>query len=156
MKHSFTVVIVLLLALMTSSCSTVPLGKAGLQGEGSLAAIRDLTGAYERRDLDAFMEKIAPAYPERETFRTSVEKIFSTYQIIRFKLHFTKILVMVQEKGNIKATFTWEGEWQTTGGRIVKDGARVTLVLDPNTYKLVAIDGKNMFIPSDSPAPARQ
>jgi hypothetical protein len=156
MNRSFTAVITLCLALMLSSCSTVPLGKAGLQGEGALAAIRDLTGAYERRDLDAFMEKIAPAYPEREAFRTSVEKIFSTYQIIRFKLHFTKILVMVQEKGNIKATFTWEGEWQTTGGRIVKDGARVTLVLDPNTYKLVAIDGKNMFIPSDSPAPARQ
>jgi hypothetical protein len=85
-----------------------------------------------------------------------VEKVFSAYQTIRFKLHFTKILVMVQEKGNIKATFTWEGEWQSTGGKIVKDGARVTLVFDPGTYKLLGIDGKNMFIPSDAPAPARQ
>jgi hypothetical protein len=156
MKHSFSTIIVFILALMMSSCSTVPLGKAGLQGEGTLGAIRDLTGAYERRDLDASMEKVAPAYPEREAFQTSVEKVFTTYQTIHLKLHFTKILVMVQEKGNIKATFTWEGEWQTTGGKIVKDGARVTLVLDPGTYKLLGIDGKNLFIPSDSPAPARQ
>lgn len=155
MKYSFTAVITLFFALMLSSCGAVPLGKAGLQGEGALAAIRDLTGAYEKRDLDSFMDKISTAYPDREGFRTAVEKIFFTYQTIGFKLHFTKILVMVQDKGNIKATFTWEGEWRTAGGRIVKDGARVTLVFDPGTYKLLAIDGKNMFIPSDSPAPAR-
>jgi hypothetical protein len=118
--------------------------------------VRDLTGAYERRNLEAFMDKVAPAYPEREKFQTSVDKIFSAYQTIRFKLHYTKILVMVQDKGNIKATFTWEGEWQSSGGKIVKDGARVTLVFDPGTYKLLGIDGKNMFLPSDSPAPARQ
>jgi hypothetical protein len=156
MKRSFAAVITLLFALVISSCSTVPLGKAGIQGESTLAAVRDLTGAYERRNLEAFMDKVAPAYPEREKFQTSVDKIFSAYQTIRFKLHYTKILVMVQDKGNIKATFTWEGEWQSSGGKIVKDGARVTLVFDPGTYKLLGIDGKNMFLPSDSPAPARQ
>ena len=93
------------------------------------------------------MDKVASAYPDREAFAKSVEKIFSTYQTIRFKLHYTKMLVMVQDKGNIKATFTWEGEWKTTGGRIVKDGARVTLVFDPGTYKLLGIDGKNLFMP---------
>ena len=156
MKYSFCAVIVLVLALMISSCSTVPLGKAGLQGEGTLSAVRDLTGAYEQRTLDAFMDKLSTAYPDREVFGKSVEKIFSTYQSIHIKVHYTKIFVMVQEKGNIKATFTWEGEWRTTGGKIVKDGARVTLVFDPGTYKLLAIDGKNLFLPSDSPAPARQ
>ena len=156
MKYSFCAVIVLVLALMISSCSTVPLGKAGLQGEGTLSAVRELTSAYEKRDIDVFMDKISTAYPDREVFGKSVEKIFSTYQSIHIKVHYTKILVMVQEKGNIKATFTWEGEWQTTGGKIVKDGARVTLVFDPGTYKLLGIEGKNMFIPSDNPVPARQ
>ena len=156
MKRSFAAGITLILALAISSCATAPIGKAGLQAEGTLTAIRDLTGTYEKRDIDTFMEKVALAYPERDAFRKSVEKIFATYQTIRFKLHFTKILVYVQDKGNIKAVFTWEGEWQTTGGKIVKDGARVTLVLDPGTYKLVGIDGKNMFIPSDAPVPARQ
>jgi hypothetical protein len=156
MKRSFTAFIVIFLALMISSCATAPLGKTGLQGEATLAAVRDLTSAYERRDIDVFMDKISSTYPDREGFGKSVDKIFSTYQTIRFKLHFTKILVFVQDKGNIKATFTWEGEWKTTGGRIVKDGARVTLVFDPGTYKLLGIDGKNMFIPSDNPTPARQ
>jgi len=156
MKRSFTADIAIFLALMISSCSTVPLGKAGIQGENTLAAVRGLTSTYERRDLDAFMDKISIAYPDREGFAKSVEKIFSTYQAISYKLHFNKILVMVQDKGNIKATFTWEGEWKTTGGKIVKDGARVTLVFDPGTYKLLGIDGKNMFIPSDNPTPARQ
>ena len=156
MKRSFTAVLTLLLAVVLSSCTTVPLGKAGIQGESTLAAVRDLAKTYEQRDIEAFMEKVAPAYPGREAFRTSVEKIFSTYQTIHIKLQFTKILVMVQDKGNITATFTWEGEWQSTGGRIVKDGARATLVFDPGTYKLLGIDSKNMFIPSDNPTPARQ
>ena len=155
MKHSSTAIIVLFLTLLLSSCATAPLGKAGIQADNTLAAIRGLTSAYEQRNIEAFMDKVATAYPDRDAFQTSVEKIFSTYQTIHFKLHFTKIIVMVEAKGNIRATFTWEGEWQTTGGKIVKDGARVTLVLDPGTYKLLAIDGKNMFIPTDAPAPAR-
>lgn len=156
MKYSFCAVIVLVLALLISSCSTVPLGKAGLQGEGTLSAVRELVGAYEKRNIEAFMDKISTAYPGREGFEKSVDTIFSTYQSIHIKVHYTKILVMVQEKGNIKATFTWEGEWQTRGGKIVKDGARVTLVFDPDTYKLLDIDGKNLFIPSETPAPVRQ
>ena len=118
--------------------------------------MRELVGAYEKRNIEAFTDKISTAYPDREGFEKSVDKIFSTYQSIHIKVHYTKIIVMVQEKGNIKAAFTWEGEWRTTGGRIVKDGARVTLVLDPGTYKLLGVDGKNLFIPSDAPAPARR
>ena len=156
MKRSFAAAIILFLALMISSCATAPLGKAGLQGEGTLSAVRELTSAYEKRDIDVFMDKISTAYPDREVFGKSVEKIFSTYQSIHIKVHYTKILVMVQEKGNVKATFTWEGEWQTTGGKIVKDGARITLVFDPDTHKLLGIDGKNLFIPSETPAPVRQ
>jgi len=142
--------------LATSGCGKVALGPVGIQGEKVLSAVRDLTSAYERRDLDAFMDKIATAYPDREGFQRTVEKIFSTYQTIRFKLHYNKMLVMIQDKGNIKATFTWEGEWKTSGGRIVKDGARVTLVLDPGAYKLLGIEGTNLFVPSENPVPARQ
>ena len=86
-----------------------------------------------------------------------MEKIVSTYQNIRLKLHDNKMIVLIQDKGNIKATFTWEGEWKTSGGRIVKDGARVTLVLDPGVYKLLNIEGTNMFVPSEGPiAPSQK
>ena len=42
------------------------------------------------------------------------------------------------------------------GSLFVKDGARVTLVLDAGTYKLIDIEGKNLFIPSEGPSPSRQ
>jgi hypothetical protein len=92
----------LLLVLVSASCGKAPLGPVGLQGDNVLAAVRDLAKSYERRDLDAFMEKVSTAYPDRESFRTSVEKVFASYQTISFKLHYTKMLVMIQDKGNIK------------------------------------------------------
>ena len=144
------------LVLVSSSCGKTPLWPVGLQSENVLSTVRDLAKAYERRDIDAFMEKVSTAYPDREAFRTSVEKVFATYQTISFKLHYTKMLVMIQDKGNIKATFTWEGEWKSSGGKIVKDGARVTLVLEPGVYKLLGIEGKNPYLPSEKPIPARE
>ena len=151
-----TGIIALTLTIMATACATTPLGKAGLKGEQTIAAVRDLTSSYEQRNIGAFMDKVSTAYPEREELRRSVERIFSLYQTIRFKVNYTKMVILVQEKGNVKVTFTWEGEWSTSGGKIVKDGARVTLVLDPGVYKLLGIEGKDPFVPSDNPAPARQ
>ena len=156
MKRLFTFISVVCVMSVLFSCGKTPLGPVGLQGENVLAAVRDLAKAYERRDLDTFMEKVSTTYPDREAFQTSVEKVFATYQSISFKLYYNKMLVMIQDKGNIKATFTWEGEWRSSGGKIVKDGARVTLVLDPGAYKLLAIEGKNPYLPSDKPIPARE
>jgi hypothetical protein len=67
-----------------------------------------------------------------------------------------RMQVTVEEKGNIKAVFTWEGEWQTPGGKIVKDGARSTLIIDKGAYKLIGIEGKNPFLVADLPVPVRQ
>jgi len=157
MKRPLTLFITLILVTLTASCGKVALGPVGLQSEKIVQAVRDLKGAYERRDLDAFMDKVSTAYPDRENFKQTVEKIFSTYQNIRFKLHDNKMFVTIPEKANIKATFTWEGEWKTAGGRIVKDGARITLILEPGSYKLVGIEGTNMFVPSEiSTIPAQK
>ena len=156
MKRLFTFISVVCVMSVLFSCGKTPLGPVGLQGENVLAAVRDLAKAYERRDLDTFMEKVSTTYPDREAFQTSVEKVFATYQSISFKLYYNKMLVMIQDKGNIKATFTWEGEWKSSGGKIVKDGARVTLVLEPGVYKLLGIEGKNPYLPSEKPIPARE
>lgn len=133
--------------LSIASCARPPLKEAGLLGENTIAAVRDIAAAYEQREIDAFLEKISLSFPGREELRKSVESVFSTYQIIRHRIQYTRMLVTSVYKGNIKATYTWEGEWQTAGGKIVKDGARVTLVFDPKTYKLLDIEGKNPFIP---------
>jgi hypothetical protein len=157
MQRLFTIMSALIIVVLIASCGKVALGPVGLQSEKILSAVRDLKGAYERRDIDAFMDKVSSAYPDRENFQRTVEKIFSTYQSIRFKLHDNKMFVIIPDKGNVKATFTWEGEWKTAGGRIVKDGARITLVLDPGAYRLLGIEGTNMFVPSEiSVVPAQK
>ena len=57
MKRAFNALLSIILAVMASSCAKEPLKQAGLQGEHTYAVIRDLNSAYERRDLDAFMEQ---------------------------------------------------------------------------------------------------
>lgn len=149
MKRSFTFTLTLFLSFLILGCGKADLGPVGLQSEKVVTAVRDLKSAYERRDIDAFMDKVSTTYPDRDRFQRTVEKLFSTYQNIRFRLHDNKMLVVIPHKGDIKATFTWEGEWKTAGGRVVKDGARITLVLDPGAYRLVGIEGTNMFVPSE-------
>jgi len=150
------VTIVLAAALLLSACGKPSLGQAGIQGESSIATVRDLTSAYERRDIDAFMEKVSSAFPNRTAFQRSIEKVFAEYRKIQFKPLFNRSLITVPFKDGIKVAFTWEGDWQTGGGKVVKDGARVTLVLDRGTYKLADIEGKNPFIPSEGPSPSRE
>jgi hypothetical protein len=102
------------------------------------------------------MDKVSSAFPDRDGFRRSVENVFGTYQTVLQKVQFSRIVIAVQEKGNIRAVFTWEGEWRTMGGKIVKDGARSTLVLDTATYMLLSIEGKNPYVPAETPMPVRQ
>ncbi len=156
MNRIGTVTIILAAVLLFSACGKQPLGPAGIQGENSVQTVRDLTSAYERRDMDAFMEKVSPTFPDRAEFQRSIGKILSAYQKIHFKPLFGRSLITVPAKEGIKVTFTWEGDWQTTGGKVLKDGARVTLVLDAKTYKLSGIEGKNPFIPTEGPSPSRQ
>jgi hypothetical protein len=141
--------ILLLAAALLAGCAKEPLKQAGLQGESTIGAVRDLVASYERRDLDAFLDRVAPGYPDRDGLRKRVENVFGAFQTIAFKVQYQKAVITVQHKGNIKAVFTWEGEWRTGGGRVVKDGARVTLVFDAAAYKLVEIEGKNPFIPAE-------
>ena len=148
--------IILAAAVLLSACGKTPLGPAGIQGENSVTTVRDLASAYERRDIDAFMDKVSSKFPGRPGFQQSIEKVLAAYQKIHFKPLFNRSVITVPFKEGIKVTFTWEGDWKTTGGKVVKDGARVTLVLDTGTYKLAGIEGKNPFIPTEGPSPSRQ
>jgi hypothetical protein len=156
MHQTRSAIVVLALLLLLPACGRPALGPAGVQGEHSVATVRDLTSAYERRDIEAFMDKVAPAFPDREAFQRSVEKVMAEYQKIQFKAVFNRSLITVPFKGGIKVTFTWEGDWQSTTGKVLKDGARVTLVLEAGSFKLSAIEGKNPFVPTEGPSPSRQ
>jgi hypothetical protein len=60
------------------------------------------------------------------------------------------MLIMIEDKGRVKLAFTWDGEWQTAGGRIAKDGGRVTFALDPKGTRITSIEGRNPFVPAES------
>jgi hypothetical protein len=156
MKRLFPVLVVIPIVLLATSCATTPPKQAAIQGEGVLAAVRAIANAYEKRDLDAFMDAVSVAYPERDTLEKSVAGVFSEYQTIRFTIHYTRMLIEIKYQGKINATFTWEGEWQTAGGKTVKDGARGTLIFDPGTYKLMQVEGKNPFVPQPGETPGKQ
>ena len=146
MNRTLSALIVSCLLLTLSACATAPPKQAALQGESVLTAMRGLTRAYESKDIDLFLEKISPPYAEKQSLMQTTAMVFSKYQTIRLKVHYTKMLIMAEDRGNIKATFTWEGEWQTSGGKTHKDGARTTFVFDPKEYKLLAVEGKNPFV----------
>ncbi len=155
MKRSVVIIAIAFLATAGAGCASAPLGKEGLKGEHVLSAVRDLTKAYESRDIDVFMDKVSLSFPDREKFQHAVEKVFSTYQTIRFTVQETRMLVMIQYHGDIKAEFTWDGEWRSAGGKVLTDGSRVTLDLDPDTYKLRAIEGKNPYLPTETTLPLK-
>lgn len=150
LRKSLVLFSALFLLAASAACSKKPLTGAALQGESTLSTLRDLSTAYEAKSSAAFMNRIDERFKDRASLEKELEKIFTTYQSIRFSVQPLKMLVVVEQRGPIRTTFNWEGEWQTTGGRIVKDGGRVTFELDPTTYRLIAIDGRNPFLVQNS------
>ncbi len=136
----------LFLLAASAACSKKPLTGAALQGESTLSMLRALSAAYEAKNSASFMKHIDERFKDKASLETELEKIFKAYQSIRFAVQPLKMLVVVEQRGPVRTTFNWEGEWQTPGGRIVKDGGRVTFELDAVSYRLTAIDGRNPFL----------
>lgn len=116
------------------------------ESNNTLTTLRSLGSAYENRDATAFMKNVARGFPDRRDFRKALDKVFSKYSTIRFTIHYKKMLIMIKERRRIEATFNWDVERKTAGGRIVRDGGRVTCILDPQGKTLRSIRGKNPFV----------
>ena len=148
MKRLFTLLAITALLFTTSACSgKKPPDQSAIKSKNVLSALRDIRSAYEKKDLSSFMDNVAPGYQDREALSKSLAAVFLKNETIHFNIQYTKMLIMVQEKGPIKATFNWDGEWLAVGGTTQKNGGRVTLVFDPGSFKLMSIDGKNPFVP---------
>ncbi len=139
-----------LLISLSACAEKKPPQQAALQGRLILSSIRELVQAYEKQDIGDFMGRVSRTYQDREAFEKTVASVFSKFETIRFTVQYTKMLIMIADKGNIQATFTWDGEWQAGGGNTRKDGGRVTLVFDPGEFKLLSIEGKNPFVPAEA------
>jgi hypothetical protein len=143
----------ILLALATLLCTTSACGakkppeQTAIKSKNILTALRDIDKAYEKKDLSSFMDNVAPGFQDRESLSKSLAAVFLKNETIRFNIQYTKMLIVVEEKGPIKATFNWDGEWLAVGGTTQKNGGRVTLIFDPGSFKLMSIDGKDPFVP---------
>ncbi len=156
MIQSAKILILCCAVVVAAGCASTPPKPASQVGESALTALKDLQTSYQKKDLDAFMERVSVANPDYATLAETVSLVFSKYSTLRVTFQYTRMLIMVEDRGKIRVVLTWDGEWQTEGGKIVKDGGRSTLVLDPATYKLAAIEGKNPFVPQPGETPERQ
>ena len=157
MKRLAALLAITVLLFTASACSgKKPPDQSAIKSKNVLSALRDIRSAYEKKDLSSFMDKVAPGYQDREALSRSLASVFLKNETIRFNIQFTKMYILVQEKGPIKATFNWDGEWLAVGGTIQKNGGRVTLALDPESFKLMSIDGKDPFVPLPVEMPGKQ
>ena len=157
MKQLFTFLAITALLFTTSACSgKKPPEPAAVKSKNVLSALRDISKAYEKKDLSSFMDNVAPGYQDREAFSKSLAVVFLKNETIHFNIQYTKMLITVEEKGPIKATFNWDGEWLAVGGTTQKNGGRVTLVFEPGSFKLMSIDGKDPFVPLPVEMPGKQ
>ena len=134
-----------------SACSEKKLPAiAATKSKNMLTVLRELDDTYQKKDLAGFMAQVAPLYPEREALSSSLTAVFGKYETVSLNIQYTKMLIMIEEKGKVRTTFNWDGAWHKAGGDVAKDGGRVTLIFAPGDFKLLAIEGKNPFVPTEN------
>jgi hypothetical protein len=156
MNRLLSLIVLTALLFTVSSCSgKKPPEQTAIRSKNVLSVLRDINRAYEKKDLAAFMADVSPNYQDRDALSGSLATVFSRQETIHFNIQYSKMLIMVDEKGQAKASFNWDAEWLATSGTTQKSGARVTMVFEAGTFKLLSIDGKNPFVPQPSEMPGK-
>jgi hypothetical protein len=154
MNRILALIAVFSMLIVFPACSgKKPPEQAAIKSKNILSVLRTMNKAYEQKDLDAFMSDVSASFPGRPAFAKSLTEVFAKYEAVHFNIQYAKMLIVIEEKGPARTTFTWDAEWLTRGGGTLKDGGRVTLVFEPGGFKLVSIDGKNPFLaqPGETP-----
>ena len=153
MNRILSLIAITTLLLAAGACS----GKkqpeqTAVRSKSALSVLRNMVSSYEKKDLPVFMADVANNYQDRKAFSASLAAIFSKNESIRLNIPYTKMIILVQENAQVKVTFNWDGEWMAAGAT-QKNGGRATLILEPGTFKLLSIEGKNPFVPQVSEIP---
>ena len=157
MKKSFLFVVIALLLISAAACSsTKPPAAPAVQGNRIIASLKDLSDNYEKKNLKSFMNLISGNFKDRQALAGTLESVFSKYEILHFTVQYSKMVILIEDKGLTKATFNWDSDWQTAGGSVLKNSGRATFSFEPRDGKLVSIDGKNPFIPQAIETPGMQ
>jgi len=158
MKRFFTLFILTAMLASATACSEKKAPEQiSARSKSALSVLHDMTHAYETKDLNAFMTNVSGSYRDRDAFSKALGLVFAKYTTIRFTIHYTKILIMIEDRGLIKPTFTWDAEWIAPDGATMKDGGRITLGFEQGSVKLLTIEGRNPFLaqPGETPGGAK-
>ncbi len=156
MNRLFCMVALTALLLNFTACSsTKPPAPSAVQGSKVITTLKDLSSMYGKKNLPGFMNMISAGYKDRKGFASAVESVFSKYDTVQFTVQYTKMFIAIEEKGATRVTFNWDSSWESKGGGVLKNSGRVTFSLDPKDGTVLAIDGKNPFIPQaiETPKP---
>jgi hypothetical protein len=123
---------------------------SAIKSKNILSVLKDLSQSYEKKELDAFMSNVADNYPERNGFSGALTGVFANNDAIHFNIQYTRMVILIQDRGQIKATFNWDAEWLAPKGTSQKNGGRATFIFEPTSFKLTAIEGQNPFIPVEN------
>jgi len=152
MNRSLSYFFIITLLVFTVACSSkVPLDRSGNQTKNVLSVLNDMSRSYENKNLSSFISNVSDRYVDRDAFSNSLAALFSKCESIHFNIHYTKMLIIIQESGQIRISCNWDAEWFVRGGTSQKNGGRVTFVFEQGNFKLASIDGTNPFIPVERP-----
>jgi len=155
-RLAFPLFVILLLVVTPACTAKKPVEQSYWKSKNILSIVRDMTKSYEQKDLDAFLSHVSNTYTDRNVFEKSLAGVFAKYETIHFTIQYTKMIVVLEEKGRIRTTFTWNAEWMAANGNALKDGSRVTLVFEPGDFKLLAVEGKNPYLALPGATPGKQ
>ena len=151
MRRALSFVLFFTVLFMVSACGEKkPPDPSAVKSKNVLSVLKDMAQSYEKKNLELFLSNVSETYPERAALSDALAAVFANYEAIHFNIQYTKMLILVENRGQIRVTYNWDAEWLTPKGTSQKGGSRVTFAFDPATFKLVAIDGKNPFIPTVS------
>jgi hypothetical protein len=102
------------------------------------------------------MDNVEPRFHEREALSKALANVFLKNESVRLNIQYTNMIILVEAKGMIKATFNWDGEWLAAAGMTQKNSGRATLGFDPGNFKLMSIDGKDPFAQLPGELPGKQ
>lgn len=144
-----SIVLALSLFLVTAyACSSnTPPAPAAEQGNKIIASLKDLSSYYQKKNLPGFMSLVAGSYQERTKLADAVEAVFEKYEAVHFKIQFTRMFIQTGVRGPTRTTFNWDSGWESPGGALLKNSGRATFVFEPDSGRLLSIEGKNPFIP---------
>jgi hypothetical protein len=156
MHRSLSVIVLTALLLSPLACSSKKApDQSAVRGRNILSVLREMSRSYETKDLDTFLSDVSDTYPDRAALAKALTAVFGKYETIHFNIQYTRLIILIEQKGPTRAMFTWDAEWQKPGGSALKDGGRVTMVFDTGSNKLLSIDGKNPFLAQPGETPGK-